>query len=269
MPLTCDSMEFSTAPDKSTSSAIGSEANLLLRGEIRPGDYDRLIKFAIDRKLDLPYEHVILASLGGDISEALKLGQLIKSLYVEVEVTSEYGPCVSACFIIYASAVARDYGGYRQGKKLVGIHRPYVGRERLQALSPSDAERLETQALLDAENYLHRLRVPNNLVDEMFEHASTEVRWLSDDELEHQVGRKAPWYEEFLIARCGFDKAAEESFLTLDPKYGPELPGGIYVYLAKHSASYNCAMNLTMPEAEQNFTKAIAAYKAQLQKSTK
>ena len=68
----------------------------------------------------------------------------------------------------------------------------------MRSLSPGQAEALKTKAMLDAEEYLHQLRVPNNLVEIMFENASNEIHWLTDDELERQLGGRPPWYEEFL-----------------------------------------------------------------------
>ena len=209
---------------------------LLMRGEIRPGDYDRLLQFARRNGYYLPLSDVILSSPGGDIEEALKIGRLVKQLYITVNVGAETGYCASACFIIFASAVERD-----TAPGFVGIHRPYLSRETLRSLSPHAAEAAETAALRDAEQYLRELRVPRNLVDIMFEQASTEIYWLSDDEFMHQLGRRPAWYEEFLIARCGFDKAAEERYF-LDPSHQEPL--------AQIKAPVYCGQNLTLNEAK-------------------
>src|ERR1017187_4670651 len=80
---------------------------VLMRGEIVPGDYSRLLKFAVDNRLVLANGGFILASPGGDVSEALRIGQFIKSLYASVIVLPSAGRCASACFILYVSAVRR------------------------------------------------------------------------------------------------------------------------------------------------------------------
>ena len=124
---------------------------------------------------------------------------------------------------------------------MVGIHRPYLSRVTLRSLSPRAIEAAETAALRDAERYLRDLRVPRNLIDIMFEQASTEIYWLSDDEFIHQLGRRPAWYEEFLIARCGFDKAAEERWFT-DPNHQESVP--------QIKAPVYCGQNLTINDAK-------------------
>jgi hypothetical protein len=232
-------MEFSIT-HASPWSGNDSDINyLLLKGEIVPGDYSRLLEFAINKNVNLAQYPFILASPGGDVSEALKIGQLVKSLYATVVVGPATGQCVSACFIIFASAVDR----IMNNDKMIGIHRPYVYPDRLRSLSPSAAEALETDALLEAEKYLHELRVPTSLVEEMFEQASTEVHWLTRREF-LELGRRAPWYEEFLIARCGLDKSAEIRVLTNHASVEDQ---------TREQAANRCEGALIRPEGARNF----------------
>ena len=75
-------MEFSIT---TTSPLSGTERKLnyvLLKWEIVPGDYNRLLEFAVNNNVDLAQHPIILASPGGDVSEALKIGELLKRLYV-------------------------------------------------------------------------------------------------------------------------------------------------------------------------------------------
>jgi ATP-dependent protease ClpP protease subunit len=220
----------------------GDVAFVLMRGEIKPGDYNKLIRFSIGKNIDLLASSFILASPGGDIAEALAIGRLIKDLYAPVMVGPQFGPCASACFIIFASAVDRtSLAG------LIGIHRPYVAPARSRALTLTQAEREEAQALLDAEKYLHALRVPNGIIDEMFAKASTDIHWLSDAELE-QLGFRPPWYEEVLVARCGLN--TREESIAWDSDSVP----------ANAKAVSLCAAKLTAPDAEKNLTAALARY---------
>jgi hypothetical protein len=222
---------------------------LLMRGEIVPGDYDRLIKYylrsGLYNGLDVLSVKVILSSPGGDVTEAIKIGKFLKSIYATVGVGPTFGKCASACFIIFASAVDRES---EQG--FVGIHRPYISPERMRSLSPGQAETLETKAMLDAEEYLHQLRVPTGLVELMFENASNEIHWLTDDELERQLGERPPWYEEFLIARCGLDKSVERRYLA----------GNNHALLSQMVTVDQCGGELTRPDAVKNFSKALAPY---------
>jgi len=230
---------------------------LLMQGVIEPGDYDGLIDFAVLHDLNLPLSGIVLSSPGGDVSEALKIGRLVKKLYMEAFVGPEFGQCASACFLIFASAVERY-----SGAGLVGIHRPYVSPERLRSLSPKEAETVETQSLLEAEEYLHQLRVPGNMVDTMFEHASTQIHWLSDDELINQLGRRAMWYEEFLIARCGLNKSLE---LRAADAYDDNKRSLSEMRIAVNS----CRDRLVRSEAQANYKKAITAASADHVKQAK
>jgi ATP-dependent protease ClpP protease subunit len=216
---------------------------LLMRGEIVPGDYANLLKFAVEHHIDLANRLFLLASPGGDVSEALRIGQLIKSLYATVAVLPRYGPCASACFIIYVSAVRR-----MSADRMLGIHRPYMHPDRLRGLSPKAVEALQTRAWLDAETYLHALRVPPSIVEEMFDNASTDIHWLTGNEIT-QLGLFAPWFEEFLIARCNLDKGAYYRSLR-----------GVHLSIeeeASQSATGDCALRLTHPEALKAFNCAV------------
>lgn len=245
-------MDISTTKTNPFDGSTGNYSFLLLQGEVIPGDYDRLMNFVIRSDYALVNRIVILSSPGGDVTEALKIGRLFKQLYVRAAVGPKMGRCGSACFIIFASAVEHNSVG-----GLIGIHRPYISPQRMRTLSPSAAEALGTHALLDAENYLHQLRVPTNLVDAMFANASTEVYWLSDDELRYQLGTRSPWYEEFLIARCGLDKAAEDRLVQHPTSEDNQGTSALFNQIANVAA---CANHLTRAEAVKNFSKALAPY---------
>jgi hypothetical protein len=203
-------MEFSVTHTNPFSGNDDNFDSLLLRGEIKPGDYDKLLHFSISNNVNLLAVQFILESPGGDIAEALAIGRLVKGLYMPASVGHQFGRCASACFIIFASSVDRQ-----ADPNLVGIHRPYVAHERMRSLTLAEAEKEETKALLDAEKYLHELRVPNAIVDEMFANASTGIHWLSENELE-QLGQWAPWYEEVLVARCGLTEH-NMGYTLIDP----------------------------------------------------
>jgi len=245
----CHGMDVRVVDINPVTKEAGAYPTLVLSGEILTGDYERLLGYAIENNLDLHAMSITLATPGGDISEALKIGQLLKSIYATVDVGPVTGPCASACFILYASAVNRSATA-----GTVGIHRPYLSKERFQNLSPSQAEKLETNALLAAEDYLHKLRVPSSLVDVMFENASSEIHWLTDDELQ-ALGENPAWYEEFLIARCNLNKEARPYYLAHpDDK----------VVFAKLMEVYGCGKRLTEQEAVSNFEAAKEGYVRQL-----
>ena len=209
---------------------------LLLKGEIVPGDYESLLD-AIRRDVDRFWraKSITLASLGGDIQEALRIARLVKGTYSYVVVGDANGPCVSACFFIFSAATERSATDPN-----LGIHRPYIHQRRLVSMGVREAEALQNDALRQARSYLENLNVPASLIDKMFQRASTEVYWLSRDEIQEQLGRRPPWFEQFLIARCGFNKALECKYYSTNDK----------IILDHMNAVVRCGHQLTTSEAK-------------------
>jgi hypothetical protein len=185
--------------------------SILLQGEIVPGDYDRLLDSVAKNLFQyaLRTPDVLLASPGGDLQEALKIARFVKETYRSVAVGPATGPCVSACFFIYVTAPHRLAAAPN-----LGVHRPYIHPQRLQSLSLADAESLQKNLLREARAHLQDLNVPTAIIDAMFQRASTEVYWLSDYQIDVQLGMRPPWYEQYLIAQCGLDKTVERKALA-------------------------------------------------------
>lgn len=144
---------------------------ILLRGEIVPGDYEQLLD-VIRRDQDRFFKSTgfILASPGGDIQEALRIARLVKETYSSAYVGEAAGPCVSACFFIFSAAVRREAGTHT-----LGIHRPYIHPRRMISMSVLEAETFQRAVLQRSRSYLESQDVPTNLIDKMFQRASTEV----------------------------------------------------------------------------------------------
>ena len=86
-----------------TNEYVGLTGPLVISGEIIPGDYDRLLSRILeDEDRFLSQNKIILASDGGDVAEALKIAQLVKSLFTEVIVGPLTGRCVSATIVIHS-----------------------------------------------------------------------------------------------------------------------------------------------------------------------
>ena len=103
---------------------FNSEGNKigLLSGEIKPGDTQKVATFyATFPSIQLLHLH----SRGGDVIEAIRLGELVRTLRIQVAVQDQ-GICASACFFVwlngaYRVAVGKDY---REGSGPLGLHRP-------------------------------------------------------------------------------------------------------------------------------------------------
>ena len=75
---------------------------LLMRGKIEVGDYQKLKDF-LRVEPALTYfansRQIIISSPGGDVREALKLGDFVRKTFSEVSVGNHFGSCMSSCFL--------------------------------------------------------------------------------------------------------------------------------------------------------------------------
>ena len=186
-----------------TNEYVGPTGPLVISGEIIPGDYDCLLsKIMEDEDRFLTRNKIILASDGGDVTEALKIAQLVKSLFTEVIVGPLTGRCVSACFFIYAAANPRR----TDGERLIGINRPYIAHS--EAVSRPGPAIAENSALARVRAFLRENAVPNYLIDEMYRRASDDAYWLSADD-EKNLGYRSPAFARFLTKKCAWDDDVE------------------------------------------------------------
>lgn len=180
---------------------------LYITGAFKPGDADKLERI-IRKDIGLfVIAPIVVTSTGGDVSEALRIANLIKKAYSSVTVVERTGPCMSACFFLVAAAATR----YMDGR--IGIHRPYLTDERAANLSIAQMEQKQNAMYRAVRAYLAQAELPQYLSDKMLASGSTEMYWLSDIDKE-AIGFRAAWYEQMLITRCGLDKKLEERFFN-------------------------------------------------------
>jgi len=232
-------MEFSYSNLNPFSGETYAAENLLLKGSIGNGDYARLLDF-LRRDPERYWKSlgIVIASPGGDVQEALKIARFVKGTYVQVRVGKATGKCVSACFFIVAAATQREIS-----LEHLGIHRPYVYAERGATMSAAEMEAFQKRVFKEARSYLEDLDVPTSLIDTMFQQASTDVHWLSKREVEEQLGRRPPYYEQFLISRCNFSKALERQYFSSSDKAERE------AIVGKLIAAERCGKELSLPDA--------------------
>jgi hypothetical protein len=199
LSMPCRSAEFFYMDHDSVSDEyVGPLGPLVLSGEIATGDYAALlVKILGDENRFLAQNKIILASDGGDVAEALKIAQLVKSLHSRLSVGPLTGRCVSACFYIYAAAAEREV----DGEKLLGINRPFIADTQTAAV-------VETRALTQVRAFLQDNAVPGYLVDEMFRHASDDAYWLSAAD-EKNLGSRSQSFRHFLAEKCAWDEKVE------------------------------------------------------------
>ena len=196
--------------DSLTGQYQGAVGPLVMSGEIIPGDYERLLsKIIDDRDRFLAQNALILASDGGDVTEAIKIATLVRSLFVAVIVEPLTGRCVSACFFIYAAAAQRE----ADGDRLIGINRPYLATDAQAAAPRTGAEILDGKSARQVRAFLQDNAVPGYLIDEMFRHASDDAYWLSADD-EKTLGLRSPAFERYLALNCGWSNTLEPDVLA-------------------------------------------------------
>jgi hypothetical protein len=207
---------YTTKSPMAGAEVFNSAGALVLSGDIVEGDYDRLLS-VLSKDVDryLVNNTIVLASNGGDVSEALKIAKLIKSLLATVVVGPFSGPCVSACFLIYAGSNIR----MAAGDDVLGIHRPYIVQSQMAALPPLEAESAENRVLRETRGYLQENNVPIYLVEEMFRRASNDVYWLSAQDIE-ELGTRSHWFDQYLVAKCGWDTGIERDLFRGDEQNG-------------------------------------------------
>lgn len=185
---------------------IGQVPTVTIQGEIRSGDYNKLRSAFLELSPISPL--IFLDSPGGDISEAIKIGQLVRYLQTMVMVKKNK-TCSSACFFIYLGGATRLASGSIYGQPLpmdlavgyVGLHRPYLA-------SPSSSDEsveLQANVMRKIRVYLDANLVPSRLIDTMMSRPSNDIYWLTDRDIE-DLGEYPPELEELFISKCKYDR---------------------------------------------------------------
>lgn len=209
----CFAVTFSCA---GTLTADDLDVSLTLSGEITPGDAEKIAAHFLAVKPFSPATRtyyfpnaLYLNSPGGDVVEALRIADLVRSLGLTVVVVPDgKGVCASSCFLIYVAAVHREASGIDEirvkGAKgnlgPLGIHRPYL---RGVANDPSGARKQE-EVMLSMRAHLAKSGVGQALIDKMMSHASNDVYWLNSEEV-RSLGSYSPGVEEQLIEKCAYN----------------------------------------------------------------
>ncbi|MEP6608161.1 MAG: hypothetical protein ABJA83_05725 [Burkholderiaceae bacterium] len=191
-------------------------------GEIDKGDAERLTQ-ALLQPLPSGKSHVAwleVDSLGGDVTEALRIGELVRQNMLGVSLlrsaaidgpsraatadpTPEERVCASACVLILMSAPARWVRHAR-----IGLHRPRLSAEFYRQQSPASIARAHADLDRRVRETVIAGGMPTELIDRMMRYASNELLWLAGTDLA-ALDSEAPWYQEMQIAVCGASPRVE------------------------------------------------------------
>jgi hypothetical protein len=192
---------------QSTSGAL--LPGITIEGRIAPGDF---VEFAA-LVLATPGANVVwLASPGGNLSEALRIGRLIRQLALEVRAPvdrahplvhlqdPDNNTCASACFYLYVAGVNRH-------GSVLGIHKPALPADEYFAVgldgSVAAHQRIEEATV----TYLGLMGAPARYAPLMLATASGTMLWLSPDDIARDFTGIAPGYDRQLMAGCQTDPA--------------------------------------------------------------
>ena len=196
-----------------------TKLDVLLEGKIIEGDaekFERVIK-TIGRKVNL----VVLRSPGGSVSEAIKIGKIIRQLMIPTEAPNFYfsseGPlcgesvalnptkgaahpeiscvCASACFLIYASGFPRNIA-------YVLLHRPFIEPSVNFNLSYDDSVQAAAAAKQKVMEYMQGMGIPGRYTSTMFSTPSNAAIHIPLEEMQNYISGYPPEVEEWLMSKC-------------------------------------------------------------------
>jgi hypothetical protein len=193
---------------------------LILEGKIDAGDYVVVRSFLRNESNFKKITNgVFLASPGGNVREALKIGYLIRALQLSTEAPSipprekraigssafssgdlnnpQNFQCSSACFLIYVAGIERKLNWIGR----LGVHQP-----RLQA-KPIGASEADTKiASIDMRGaikvYLDKMDVPSKYLELIYSVPSNDVRWITQQEFDADLRGYIPEVRILLQTKC-------------------------------------------------------------------
>ncbi len=193
--LLCLVNQVAAADLKLSYSARYQQNTGLLYGEILPGDTQRVARFFIKNP---GVKFLVLDSRGGDVIEAIRIGELVRALRISTEV-ADRSLCASSCFFIWMNGAYRVSvaENSRSGSGPVGLHRPFL-------VNPTNSEgslQLQSKIMLEVRNYLEKNLIPRRLIDIMLTRPSNDIYWLTWNDIE-ELSPTPPDLEELYIAKC-------------------------------------------------------------------
>ena len=195
----------------------GSVARAVFEGKIEAGDFEKVRNF-----LNHNYSvELYLASPGGNVGEALRIGFLTRLLKLSTivpskgmtnqeigalatrhdlkDVKSDY-KCASACFFIFVAGIHRGSG--EQGPAILGIHEPYVTEDVRERLGSTQTIVAADETRLAITNYLKFMDVPAKYAEDMYSVPKGMIQWIRSDEFDSDFAGFIPELSSLVDARC-------------------------------------------------------------------
>lgn len=195
---------------------------LVLEGKFEAGDFNKLREFLSSKSnFEKISGGVFLASPGGSIGEAIKIGTLIRTLRMTTDAPSGpptgiprfgqsvIGPrqlidprhnylCTSACFFVYVAGVYRSVNWASR----LGIHRPSLAEGTEKTLSVERAFAITWRIRTALTLYLKQMDVPEKYIDLMYSVPPKDIHWITQREYDSDFRGYIPKLRDLLDARC-------------------------------------------------------------------
>lgn len=138
--------------------------------------------------------------------------------------------CYSACVLMFLGGVQKQISdnhywinGFRADEKkdipVVGLHRPYFSKKQYAELTASEAAVAYRKLEKIVRNYLGEIGATQELIDRMFKSASNEIDLVQDSEFRALFHQEEPFYNEWIIAKCGVFDSGEGLLSKKDLDY--------------------------------------------------
>jgi hypothetical protein len=186
-----------------------SDAAMQIEGRIELGDFVKFEKLI--RKLVGKVRLVNLFSPGGNVTEAIKIGRLVRKLRLSTAApfqpkgfdTFPYSGandrknyvCLSSCFFIYIAGISR-------GGNTIGIHRPYLSPETYKKMSVGKAGKSQDFIRGVTLEYLTEMDVPGSYIEKMFSTPPDDIFNLKQKEINQYFDGYIPKFYDWLSAKC-------------------------------------------------------------------
>jgi hypothetical protein len=195
---------------------------LVFEGKIVAGDYNKLRTFlGTKSNFDKISGGVFLASPGGSVIEALKIGHLIRALDLSTDAPSGTPPgrtkfgesvirpnnlvdprtnylCASACFFVYVAGIYRNLDSVGR----LGVHRPVQSESNAKKFSDEQVFELTWRVRDTIKNYLKEMNVPVKYVDLAYSVPPNELRWITQEEFDTDLRGFIPELKDQISAKC-------------------------------------------------------------------
>lgn len=122
------------------------------------------------------------------------IGEIIRESQIPVWSGEQ---CSSACVFILVSGVERRAQG------AVGLHRPYFDKSYFADLTSTEAKVKYYELKKQSIDYLRKMEVGQQIIERIFATDSTNIDLISEKEANNLFGFRSPFYEEWLMAKCG------------------------------------------------------------------